>query len=230
MLQHLRPHSKGRNQLFISGVRQFSWNFIRWRHRAYATVIQLFRKRSQIKFSSQHFRKRELFSFNQDADRTIRTEEKLVALYKHMVPYSGATGGWSRGDGCPRAQHFGGAKLRSECYVLITKCQMSVDANNYNLQNVECYSAISARLWFGSRLHHLTLSESQGCKLSYHFIVASQWDRNPISQCLQCYNAHDFRAAMKLTQCCYQGCAEGGDEQGKGPGHLRQCVIQRAKL
>jgi len=31
--------------------------FIRWRHRAYSTVVQLFRKLSQIKFSSQHFRK-----------------------------------------------------------------------------------------------------------------------------------------------------------------------------
>jgi len=41
---------------------------------AYSTVVQLFRKWSQINFSSQHFRKWELFSFNQDADRTIRTE------------------------------------------------------------------------------------------------------------------------------------------------------------
>jgi len=31
----------------------------------YSIVIQLFRKRSQIKFSSQHFRKWALFSFNQ---------------------------------------------------------------------------------------------------------------------------------------------------------------------
>jgi len=28
---------------------QFSWNFIRWRHCAYSTVVQLFRKRSHIK-------------------------------------------------------------------------------------------------------------------------------------------------------------------------------------
>jgi len=27
---------------------QFSWNSIRWRHRAYSTVVQLFRKRSHI--------------------------------------------------------------------------------------------------------------------------------------------------------------------------------------
>jgi len=43
---------KGRKQLFISGGGQFSWTFIRWRHRAYSTVIQLLRKRSQIKFFS----------------------------------------------------------------------------------------------------------------------------------------------------------------------------------
>jgi len=47
------------------GGGQFSWNFIRWRHRAYSTVAELFRKPSQIQFSSQHFRKWELFSFNQ---------------------------------------------------------------------------------------------------------------------------------------------------------------------
>jgi len=38
---------QGCNQLFISGG-QFSWTFIRWRHRAYSTVVQLFRKQSQI--------------------------------------------------------------------------------------------------------------------------------------------------------------------------------------
>ena len=36
---------QGRNQLFISGG-QFSWNFVPWRHHAYSTVVQLFRKRS----------------------------------------------------------------------------------------------------------------------------------------------------------------------------------------
>jgi len=30
-----------RNQLFISGGGQFSWNFIRWRHRSHSTVVQL---------------------------------------------------------------------------------------------------------------------------------------------------------------------------------------------
>jgi len=30
------------------GGGQFSWTFIQWRHRAYSTVVQLFRKRSQI--------------------------------------------------------------------------------------------------------------------------------------------------------------------------------------
>ena len=39
---------QGRNQLFLSGGGQFSWNFIQWRHRAYSTVVQLFRKRSHI--------------------------------------------------------------------------------------------------------------------------------------------------------------------------------------
>jgi len=38
-----------------------------------------------------------------------------------------AARGVTRGDICPRAQHFGGAKLRSECYELITRCQISED-------------------------------------------------------------------------------------------------------
>jgi len=33
----------------------------------------------------------------------------------------------ARGDFSPRAQNFGGAKLRSGCYVIITKCQISAD-------------------------------------------------------------------------------------------------------
>jgi len=36
--------NQGRNQLFISRG-QFSWNFTRWRHRAYSTMVQIFRKR-----------------------------------------------------------------------------------------------------------------------------------------------------------------------------------------
>jgi len=48
MLQeHYYITEQGRNQLFISGG-QFSWTFIRWRHRAYSRVVQHFRKRSQI--------------------------------------------------------------------------------------------------------------------------------------------------------------------------------------
>ena len=42
------------------------------------------------------------------------------------------------GDICPRAQHFGGAKLRWECFAIITRFQMSADVINYDLQNVEC--------------------------------------------------------------------------------------------
>jgi len=41
----------------------------------------------------------------------------------------------ARGDICPRAQRFGDAKLRWECYVTITKCQISTDAIK---ENVEC--------------------------------------------------------------------------------------------
>ena len=35
---------------------------------------------------------------------------------------------------------FWGRKLRLECHVTTTKCQISADVNNYDLQNVECKS------------------------------------------------------------------------------------------
>ena len=47
-------------------------------------------------------------------------------------------------------------------------------------------------------------------RLPYHFIVASQWDGNPAFTVHgECYIAHAFRTATRLTQCCYQVCAEG---------------------
>jgi len=41
--------------------------------------------------------------------------------------------------------------------------------------------AISARLWFDSRLRHNAFKKPglQTFRLPYHFIVASQWDGNP---------------------------------------------------
>jgi len=30
------------------------------------------------------------------------------------------------------------SELWSECYTIVTTCQMSVDVNNYDLQNVDC--------------------------------------------------------------------------------------------
>jgi len=46
---------------------------------------------------------------------------------------------------------FWGRKLRLECHVTTTKCQMSADASNYDLQNVECKSLIpSCKISWGS--------------------------------------------------------------------------------
>jgi len=71
--------------------------------------------------------------------------------------------------------------------------------------------AISARLWLDSRLRHNAFRKPglQTFRLSYHFIVASQWDGNPaFTVHAECYTAHAFRAAVKLTQWWNQGCAE----------------------
>ena len=73
--------------------------------------------------------------------------------------------------------------------------------------------AVSARLWFDSRLLHNAFRKLglRTFRLPYDFIVASQWDWNPaFTMHAECYVAHGFRAAIKLTQCCYQGSAEGG--------------------
>ena len=67
---------RGETSSSFRGGGQFSLNFIRWRHRAFSIAVQLFRKRSQIKLASQHVRKWELFNFNHDADRKIRTDYK----------------------------------------------------------------------------------------------------------------------------------------------------------
>jgi len=46
------------------GGGQFSWNFIRWRHRAYSTVEQLFRKWSHIIIMYFCARRHEVHSTN----------------------------------------------------------------------------------------------------------------------------------------------------------------------
>jgi len=141
---------------------------------------------------------------------------------------------------------------------------MSANANNYNLQTVECHCQISSRtpgfakrtimnlwwhfkaeflspaisacLWFDSRVRHSAFRKPglRTFRLSYHFIVASQWDGNPaLTVHAECYIAHAFRAAIKLTQCCYQGCAEGGWKRrrprtSKAVGHLKSEILKSA--
>jgi len=155
------------------------------------------------------------------------TDSFLSTKFNSRMPFCGVTRG-ARGDICRRAQHFRGAKLRSECYVLITKCQMSADVNNYNLikitrvrkaSNYEpkwCFKAeflspaMTARLWFDSALCHNAFAKPgmRTFRLPYNFIVASQWDGNPaFTVHAECYIVHAFIAAIKLTR-CYQGCAE----------------------
>ena len=50
--------------------------------------------------------------------------------------------------------------------------------------------AISARLWFDSRLRHNAFKKPglQTFRLPYHFIVASQWDGNPAFTKLTFFN------------------------------------------
>jgi len=57
-------HLSGVQPALHFGGGQFSWIFIRWRHRVCSTVIQLFAS-GHRKFSSQHFPLWKLLSFNQ---------------------------------------------------------------------------------------------------------------------------------------------------------------------
>jgi len=53
-----------------------------------------------------------------------------------------------KGRHLPPGEAFWGRKLRLECHVRITKCQISADASNYDLQNVWCQSLTpSCKIW-----------------------------------------------------------------------------------
>jgi len=70
------------------------------------------------------------------------------ALNTRGIIYSGLTRR-GKGDDCPRAQRFGGAKLSSECYVTITKCQMSAHVRLNKILNASDYYQVSK-----SHQHH----------------------------------------------------------------------------
>jgi len=81
------------------------------------------------------------------------------------------------------------------------------------IQGVVLSLAISTRLRFDWRLRHNAFRNPglRTFRLLCRFIVASQRDGNPaFTVHAECYIAHAFRAATKLKQSCYQGCAEGG--------------------
>jgi len=75
---------------------------------------------------------------------------------------------------------------QTEVGMLRTNYEMSADANNYNLQNVECHCEISSRSPRFAKRAILNCS--------------SQWDGNPaFTVHAESYIAHAFRAAIKLT-------------------------------
>jgi len=101
------------------------------------------------------------------------------------------------------------------------------------IQGMVLSLAISTRLRFDWRLRHNAFRNPglRTFRLLCRFIVASQRDGNPaFTVHAERYIAHAFRAATKLKQSCYQGCAEGGSKTGDVPGHPRQWVIETVKL
>ena len=113
--------------------------------------------------------------------------------------------GVTRGDICPRVQHFGGAKLRLECYVLIWKCQMSVDANNDNLQCVECHCEISLRSPRFAKREVMKLSDVSRQNSVYRRpLVVVVWLR-AAPQLFQKARAANFPASLSFYSCVAMG-------------------------
>jgi len=143
---------------------------------------------------------------------------------------------------------------------------MSADADNYNLQNVECYCeissrsprfakratmnlsdmavflspAISARLWFDSRLRHNAFRKPtfRSFWLPYHFMVASQWDGNPaftmhairVLYCT-CFQSSDKAYTVLLPGICRGGMNEATVPKIQGSGsstewNYKKCIYQ----
>jgi len=141
----------------------------------------------------------------------------------------------SKGDIDPGCNTFRGAKLRSECYVLVTTCQRMLIIIIYKISNVIAKSyqdhqgLQSKQLWTlvtfqgrvsvssNKRLLFVCLTAVSQCfqiarvanfptSLSFYIVgVTMRWESNVHSACR--LPAHAFRTAIKLTQCCYQGCA-----------------------
>jgi len=63
-----------------------------------------------------------MHNLKQTYDSVLKTVAVTKGKWRHLL--SGAA--------------FWGRNLRSECHATTTKCQMSTDASNYDLQNVEC--------------------------------------------------------------------------------------------
>ena len=103
-----------------------------------------------------------------------------VCLYQFgehgMYAPSGLTRG-ARGDICPRAQNFGDAKLRSECYILITKCQRMLIITIYKMWNVIAKSHQdhqSEQLWTLVTFHGWVSVSNNKPSLVVWLTVASQ--------------------------------------------------------
>jgi len=81
--------------------------------------------------------------------------------------------------------------------------------------------ALSAHLWFNSRLRHNAFRKPglRTFRLSRHFIVALQWDRNrDFTVHAECYIAHAFKAAIKLYTMLWPGMCRRGTNEATAPG------------
>jgi len=115
-----------------------------------------------------------------------------------------------RRDICPRAQYFGGARLRSEYYVKITKCQMSADANNYDLQNVECQQLlpsyeISSRSPRFTKRAVTNLSDVLRRSFCFALAVPACFLLTVASQCFQIARVANFPTWLSFYSCVTTG-------------------------
>jgi len=148
--------------------------------------------------------------------------KEYINFFHTPVLHSGVTRG-AREDICPRGQHFWGAKLRSGCHVIITKCQISAGGNIYDLQNVECQRLVpnceilsrSPRLAKRSvtnlsdvfKVELLSSAINVACGLTRGYVTMlseSQVCDLTFTVHVVCYCTFFLKkTAMELTVCCY---------------------------
>jgi len=133
----------------------------------------------------------------------------LPKLHKENIPLYNQwrNEGGAKEDICLRAQHFGGAKLRSECYALITKCQLMLIITIYKMSNVIAKS---------HQDHQGSQSEQLWTLMTFHGGVSVSSNKRPLVVWLMAASQRfqKARVANFPTSLTFYSCVTMGRESG----------------